>query len=224
MAKAPVPGRVKTRLCPPCTWDQAAAIAEAALTDTLAAVVACRAARKVVALDGEPGPWLPPGVEVIRQRGQEFSQRLANAWTDMAGFTGGWGIQIGMDTPQVTASLLDDQLATLVGGSRRLGGAPRAVLGKAADGGWWVIGLAGTDPAAVFRGVPMSTSVTGTAQARRMRRLGLDVKAAPELVDIDDIDDLARVAAGIPNSHTAAAAWATVPHLFTNPRPSQLSA
>jgi len=52
MAKAPVPGRVKTRLCPPCTPEEAAALAEAALADTLAAVAACGAARCIVALEG----------------------------------------------------------------------------------------------------------------------------------------------------------------------------
>src|SRR5262249_3936520 len=50
MAKAPVPGRVKTRLCPPCTPTEAAALAEAALADTLDAVAACHADRFVVAL------------------------------------------------------------------------------------------------------------------------------------------------------------------------------
>jgi uncharacterized protein len=162
---------------------------------------------------------------VIGQRGRDFGERLANAWADMAGLTAGWGIQIGMDTPQVTASLRDDQLAMLVGGTRRAG--PRAVLGGAADGGWWVIGLPGTDPAAVFRGIPMSTSVTGAAQARRLRLLGLEVMAGPELVDIDDVDDLVYVAEGIPDSHTAAAAWAAVPHLFADPAastPTELSA
>ena len=60
MAKAPVAGRVKTRLCPPCTPAEAAAIAEAALADTLDAVAACGAGRRIVALDGEPGPGCRP--------------------------------------------------------------------------------------------------------------------------------------------------------------------
>ena len=115
MAKSPRPGRVKTRLCPPCTAEEAAAVAAAALADTLAAVAACGAPRKVIALDGEPGPWLPPGFEVVGQRGTTFNQRLASAWAD----TGGHGIQIGMDTPQVTASELDGLLAQLDRGPAR---------------------------------------------------------------------------------------------------------
>lgn len=54
IAKAPVAGRVKTRLCPPCTPQQAAALAGAALQDTLAAVAATPAHRRVLVLDGEP--------------------------------------------------------------------------------------------------------------------------------------------------------------------------
>ena len=109
MAKAPVPGRVKTRLCPPCTHAEAATIAAAALADTLDAVAACGAERRVLALDGGAGEWLPAGFEVIPQRGTSFAVRLANAWTDV----GGPGIQIGMDTPQVSGGDLDGRATTL---------------------------------------------------------------------------------------------------------------
>ena len=70
IAKAPVPGRVKTRLSPPCTPEQAAALARAALRDTFAAASRARhAGRRVAVLDGEPGPWVPRDFEVIPQRG-----------------------------------------------------------------------------------------------------------------------------------------------------------
>ncbi len=59
IAKEPRPGRVKTRLTPPFTPGEAAALAEAALVDTLRAVAATPARRRVLVLDGEPGPWLP---------------------------------------------------------------------------------------------------------------------------------------------------------------------
>src|SRR3954453_7863998 len=82
IAKAPVPGRVKTRLCPPCTPAQAAALAEASLRDTLAAVLRTRAQRRVVALDGAPGPGLPDGFEVIAQRGGGGAERLTSVFED----------------------------------------------------------------------------------------------------------------------------------------------
>jgi hypothetical protein len=77
LAKAPMPGRVKTRLVPPYTYRQAAALAEAALADTLDAALASRAEQVVIALDGRPGPWLPEGCHLIPQRGDALDERLS---------------------------------------------------------------------------------------------------------------------------------------------------
>jgi len=180
MAKAPAAGRVKTRLCPPCTPAEAAEIAEAALADTLAAVAACGAGRRILALDGAPGPWLPPGFEVIPQVDGGFDRRLAAAWWA----AGGAGVQIGMDTPQVTPALLDGALASLDDTS--------AALGPAVDGGWWAIGLRRPDRR-VFAGIPMSAATTGAAQLARLRELGLSVTTLPALADLDTVADLPAV-------------------------------
>ena len=98
LAKAPVPGRAKTRLCPPCDPEQAAGLARAALVDTLRAVTATSCERRVLVLDGAPGPWVPDGFEVLPQRGSGLDERLAHAFTDI----GTGGVLIGMDTPQLT--------------------------------------------------------------------------------------------------------------------------
>ncbi|HVW35488.1 MAG TPA: DUF2064 domain-containing protein, partial [Acidimicrobiia bacterium] len=196
MAKEPRPGRVKTRLCPPCSPEEAAAVAEAALADTLAAVARCGATRRVLALDGRPGPWLPPGFEVIEQRGEDFNARLISAWTD----AGGAGIQIGMDTPQVSAADLDGLLAVLDRSA--------AVLGHALDGGWWVIGWRQADPSEVFTGIPMSAPTTGRAQEARLLELGLRPHRAAPQRDIDTVADLRAVADGHPHLSTARVARA----------------
>ena len=180
MAKSPVPGQVKTRLCPPFSPAEAAAIAEAALADTLDAVAACGAGRLTVALDGAPGPWLPAGFHIVPQVAGPFDRRLTAAWAA----AGGPGVQIGMDTPQVTAGLLDDALSSL--------DATPAALGLAVDGGWWAIALRRPD-ARMFVGVPMSTGGTGAAQRQRLDELGLDVTSLPALVDLDTIADLPAV-------------------------------
>lgn len=193
MAKAPVPGRVKTRLCPPCTPSEAAAIAEAALADTLRAVAACGAGRRILALDGAPGDWLPPGFHVVDQGGGTLAERLAYAWS----LAGGPGVQIGMDTPQVTPRLLNGALAAL--------DVAPAALGHAADGGWWAIALRRPDPA-VFHRLAMSTSTTGRRQHARLRALGLDVALMPTLVDLDTAGDLPAIVAAAPDTRTAAVA------------------
>jgi rSAM/selenodomain-associated transferase 1 len=193
IAKAPVPGRVKTRLSPPCSPEQAAALALAALQDTLAAAAACRrASRRVLVLDGRPGPWLPAGFDVIPQRGAGLAARLAAAFED----AGAPALLIGMDTPQVTPDLLDAGLAAVA----RAG----VAFGPAHDGGYWAIGLRRPDPE-VFRGVPMSDPRTGALQRRRLAERGLRPEPLPPLRDVDTIADAHAVARKAPDTRFAAA-------------------
>jgi uncharacterized protein len=198
MAKEPQPGRVKTRLCPPCTPEQASDIAEAALADTLDAAVASSADEVIVALDGARGPWLPDGVRVIPQVDAHFDRRLVAAWDAAWESTGTPGVQIGMDTPQVTAALLDRSMERLTAPGTD------AVLGLAVDGGWWAIGLHEADER-VFDDVPMSTDSTGAAQLARLESLGLHVESLPELVDVDHFPEARSVAAMTPGSRFAVA-------------------
>lgn len=184
IAKAPVPGRVKTRLCPPCTPAQAAAIAEAALRDTLDAVAATTAGRRVILLDGRRPSWVEDDVEVLAQRGGGLDERLASAFEDLDCPA----VIIGMDTPQVTSSALDDVVATLCRDD------VDAVLGPANDGGYWVLGLTRPDPELLL-GVPMSTARTHDAQLARLSEHGLRVAAAPQLTDLDTFDEAVEVAA-----------------------------
>jgi rSAM/selenodomain-associated transferase 1 len=186
IAKAPVAGRVKTRLTPPCTPDEAARLAAAALQDTLSAALACRrAGRRVLVLDGRAPSWIPEGFEVLAQRGAGLAARLAAAFSDVRAPA----FLVGMDTPQVTAALLDAGLGALDRAD--------AALGLAPDGGYWGIGLRRAD-AGVFRGVPMSEPATGAAQRRRLRALGLRTAALPALRDVDTIADARAVAAAAP--------------------------
>jgi glycosyltransferase A (GT-A) superfamily protein (DUF2064 family) len=191
MAKAPLPGVAKTRLSPPCTPIEAAAIAEAALRDTLDVALACDRP-VVVALDGPPGPWLPRGTMVVPQRAGSFDERLTAAW---GGLHGG-GVQIGMDTPQVDASLLRDAFDIVDEGG--------SAFGPACDGGWWLLG-AHRPHHAMFTGISMSTSRTGEQQLERMRSLGLRPHLLPALTDIDTWSTALHVAATIPTSRTASA-------------------
>jgi glycosyltransferase A (GT-A) superfamily protein (DUF2064 family) len=190
IAKQPVPGRVKTRLVPPCTHEQAAALAEAALADTLRTVLMAPAARRVLVLDGEPGPWLPPGFDIVPQGGGPLDERLAAAFAAVRGPA----LLIGMDTPQVTPGLLAVDWR----------GAD-AVFGSAADGGFWALGLLEPDPA-LLRGVPMSTSATGAIQRARLVAAGLRVAELPQLRDVDTAADALAVAREAPQTRFAARA------------------
>jgi uncharacterized protein len=194
IAKEPAPGRSKTRLCPPLSAEAAAGLAEASLADTLAAAAACPARRHVLVLDGEVGDWLPPGFEVIAQRGEGLDERLASAFEDVAESA----LLIGMDTPQVSPELLAAAL-------RELGRARTdAVLGPALDGGYWAIGLR-RPRRELFLGVPMSSPATCAAQLARLRGAGLRVRKLPPLRDVDVIDDARAVAGLAPGSRFAQA-------------------
>ncbi|MFE5620524.1 DUF2064 domain-containing protein [Streptomyces virginiae] len=190
IAKAPVPGRVKTRLTPHFTPQQAAELARAALEDTLAAVLATPARRRVLVLDGQPGPWVPAGIEVVPQCAGGLDVRLAAAFA----LADGPALLIGMDTPQVTPSLLAPGLDfTETDGW----------FGPADDGGFWALGLAEPVPALLL-GVPMSVAHTGEVQRQRLTEAGLAVRDLPELCDVDTPADAERVAAAAPRTRFAA--------------------
>ncbi|MCX4552314.1 MULTISPECIES: DUF2064 domain-containing protein [unclassified Streptomyces] len=190
IAKEPLPGRVKTRLTPPFTPEESARLAEAALADTLEAVLATPADRRVLVLAGAPGPWLPPGFEVAEQGAGGLDIRLAGAFAICTGPA----LLIGMDTPQVTPGLLAQGLE--FSGSD-------AWFGPAEDGGFWALGLAAPDPE-LLRGVPMSTAHTGAVQRRRLTAAGLAVRDLPVLRDVDTAADAAAVASVIPGSRFGA--------------------
>ncbi len=194
VAKAPVPGQAKTRLAA-SVGDQAAAdIAAAALLDTLDAVAAAPVQARVVALTGDLeksscaaeirdrlGDFI-----VVDQRGEDFAARLANAHADTAVAAGNLPVlQIGMDTPQVTAELITECAHALLGGY--------AVLGMARDGGWWVLGVADAAIAECLRTIPMSRPDTGVVTLTALRDTGVDVDLVAELADVDTVDDVDAV-------------------------------
>jgi rSAM/selenodomain-associated transferase 1 len=210
IAKAPVPGRVKTRLTPPYTPHEAARLAQAALTDTLEAAASVPFARRVLALAGAttafrgPRPagrsragWLPPGFEVTGQRGDGLDERIAAALDEAYARLAVPVVLIGMDTPQVTPGLLESVARPLARGEAD------AVFGPARDGGFWLLGLRRPDPGLIL-GVPMSQTHTGRGQLSRLLRASLRVRLAPELIDVDTAADAYEVAREAPGSRFAA--------------------
>lgn len=194
VAKAPVPGRAKTRLAAIVGDQVAADIAAAALLDTLDAATSTPVAARVVALTGDVdaascAPEIRNRLEsftVIEQRGFDFADRLANAHADAGAAGGGHPVlQIGMDTPQVTA----EQLA---GCARRLLRV-HALLGPACDGGWWILGLHEPGAAECLRGVPMSQPDTGELTVKALRHTGISVSLVETLADVDVVDDVVAV-------------------------------
>jgi uncharacterized protein len=198
MAKAPVAGRVKTRLGAEIGMHAAARVAAAALLDTLAA---CREACDDLhlALDGRLDGCIGEralrrqlaGWTVHPQRGATLGERLARAHRDAAG--PGPTVQIGMDTPHVTA-------AQLRRAAERTGEG-QAVLGPAQDGGWWVLALQDPSAASGLAGVRMSCTDTFRRTWEALRGAGHTVHLAETVRDVDTVADAEAVAATQVDGH-----------------------
>jgi glycosyltransferase A (GT-A) superfamily protein (DUF2064 family) len=201
VAKAPVPGLAKTRLAASIGADAAADVAAAALLDTLDAVAGASVQTAVVALTGDVEAAARSseltcqltGFTVVGQRGVDFAERLVHAHADTAELTGLPVLQLGMDTPQVTAELIEACARALLDTD--------AVLGMARDGGWWVLGVSAPETAECLIGLPMSQSDTGAVTLAALHDTGVNVTLVEELADVDTIADVEAVrAACAPNS------------------------
>lgn len=208
VAKAPHPGRAKTRLAATVGDEVAADLAAAALLDTLrACTTAVGADRCVLALAGDLDGCAREadlradlaGWAVVRQRGDGFAERLASAHADAGP---GPVVQVGMDTPQLTPALLLEVAAGLDDHD--------AVLGPAHDGGWWVLALRDPAGAASLRGVRMSTESTGDDTRAALETAGVSVGEGPALADVDTAADADVVAAERAGGEFAQA-WRAVP-------------
>ena len=184
IAKECIPGRVKTRLHPPLSLEQAASLASASLADTFRAVSALDASRRILLFDGNLFPLGSEPYDVIHQVSGNLDRRLGAIFDECEGPT----VLIGMDTPQLDGAMLAplfDEWPVDVD----------AFLGFAVDGGYWTIAMAKPD-GSLIRGVPMSQDNTGQLQLERLAAAGLRVRLLPELLDVDTIDD-ARLVAGL---------------------------
>ena len=205
VAKAPVPGLAKTRLCPPLTSAQSAEVAAASLLDTLDAVAGTPGVRPVAAMTGDLAAAVRSAElrialrdwTVLEQRGETFGQRLAAAHADAAAaFPGHPVLQIGMDTPQVSPELLSHACARLT--------TAESVLGPAEDGGWWAVGFVDPAHSALLSDIPTSRDDTGARTLAALRNHGLRVDQLPMLSDVDTVDDAVRVAELVPRNRFAA--------------------
>lgn len=210
VAKAPEPGKVKTRLAPVYSPHQSAALAAAALLDTLDVVAEASGddqifTSPVVALTGDLDHGAVPDAlrarlaefRVIEQRGSRFADRLVAAHRDAAG-PFGVSVQIGMDTPQLQSGQLRGAAASVLSDD-----GPDAVLGMAVDGGWWLLALRRAGDARLIAGVPMSNAETGRLTREALEAGGLRVGEIEVLQDVDYPEDVSEVAASAPQTRFA---------------------
>ncbi len=191
MAKAPRAGRVKTRLSPPLTLEQSAALNICFLKDTtrnIADVAATSAAVGLVCYtpvgDEELfSDLLPEGFALISQRGDTFGERLHAASEDILACGFGAVCLIDSDSPTVPARAYHQAVELL----NRPG--DRIVLGGSDDGGYYLIGLKAPhiEP---FTGIHWSTSTVYTETVSAVREANIELAELPTWYDVDDGDTL----------------------------------
>jgi glycosyltransferase A (GT-A) superfamily protein (DUF2064 family) len=192
LAKECLPGKVKTRLHPPLTLEQAAELAAASLDDTLAAAASLPATRRILAFDGHEVPADAVGYEVVTQVDGGLDERIGAIFDECTEPA----VLIGMDTPQVSATVLAPVFEPWPDDVD-------AWFGPAADGGFWALALRHPH-GDLIHGVPMSRADTGARQLERLQAAGLRVRMLPTLTDVDHIQDAYVVAELAPHSGFAA--------------------
>ena len=187
MAKAPVPGRVKTRLCPPLTPAEAARLHACMLGDTAGEVSTLPRVRRYLFLD-------PPGstdclrgapfsaFERFPQRGRDLGDRMLQA----AATSFRRGVRrvviVGADCPSLSAG-------TIRRAFRELSTGAAVVFGPSVDGGFYLVGLSSPDER-LFRGFRWSTAEVLRNAAERCRLLSAPFSFLPPGRDVDTGEDL----------------------------------
>lgn len=191
-AKAPIPGEVKTRLCPPLTPDEAATLHGSFVIDMLEQTKLAVTTRQLPFhryLACAPSSELVffkimeerQGVRLLDQVGESLGQRMHRTFVDL--FTKGYKqvVIVGTDVPTLPLSVYQETLAILARSD--------VVLGPALDGGYYLIGL--TQPAEkLFTGVPWSTDQVLAVTQQNALTLGLSVGLTTAWRDVDTIADL----------------------------------
>jgi rSAM/selenodomain-associated transferase 1 len=196
MAKAPRPGKVKTRLTPPLTPRQASELNACFLRDTVASLhqaALAAPARWVVSYTpvGEEAAFrgiLPEGALLIPQRGEAFGERLLATAQDLLAC--GFAAVCLIDSDSPTVPTAEFALAA----NLLLAPNDRAVLGPSNDGGYYLVGLK-QPHAHLFQDIAWSTSVVAEQTLQRAKEIHLPVELLREWYDVDDAASLARLQA-----------------------------
>lgn len=187
MAKAPRAGKVKTRLQPPLTADEAAALNVCFLRDTaenIALVASEGGACGMIcftpvgdeaAFDG----MLPESFALIAQRGDGFGERLLCAAEDILSCGFGAVCLIDSDSPTLPSGALREAVRELARPGERV------VLGPSVDGGYYLIGMKAAEPR-VFERITWSTESVYDETVERVREAGLELVELPRWYDVDN--------------------------------------
>lgn len=210
--KTPAAGLSKTRLCPPLSPEECAALSACFIRDISATIdeVAHEGSATGYAVYTPAGSeaalraLLPRNFQLLRQCDGDFGKRVATAVRELLARHAGV-ILVNADSPTLPASIL----RAAIHATRRGG----VVLSPALDGGYTLIGLSEL-PDRLFIDIPWSTSQVHQRTVARAEETGLRVTNVPGWYDVDDAESLAllqRELAGDPLPFAPASSGATAP-------------
>jgi len=195
-AKQPLPGQVKTRLCPPLSPSEAAGLYQCALQETVTRMQGCEAFELVICYAGERS-WFAeafPDVQLLPQRGEDLGVRMADSFSQL--FQQGYRqvVLIGSDSPDLPLQLVEQAFRKL----RQTD----VVLAPAEDGGYVLIGKSKFLPE-LFSAIRWSSAEVLPETLRRIEKLGIKAFLLPGWEDLDDLAALGRLLRRSPQSRTA---------------------
>jgi len=189
MAKQPAVGQTKTRLCPPLTPTEAAALYEALLRDTIGLVAGLEGIRLAIAITPPEATDTfrrvsPPDAILLPVAGADIGECLNQALGRLLAAGHSLAIALNSDGPTLPAAYLRQAIARLDGAD--------VVLGPSEDGGYYLIGLKQLRPE-LFREIEWSSERVTAQTLARAEAMGLSVALLPPWYDVDTAADLDRL-------------------------------
>lgn len=195
-AKQPLPGQVKTRLCPPLSAAAAANLYLISLQETVARMKSVTDCDLALCYRGEER-WFAetfPGITLVPQRGADLGARMAerlSAWL-VSGYDA--VVLIGSDAPDLPCERIEQAFAALT--------AADLVHGPAVDGGYYLVGESTHRPELYSR-IAWSTGKVLEQTLKKAAQLGLRSVLLEEWDDLDNLPALLRLLQRSPDSRTA---------------------
>ena len=187
MTKAPRAGKVKTRLSPPLTPEEAAALSICFLRDTTSAI-AIAATKEIargiavytpVGAEADYTELLPGEFQLLPQRGEALGERMIFAMEDLFRLGFASVCLIGSDSPTVPLAVFTEAATVLARPEKTV------VLGPTKDGGYYLIGMK-QQQRALFEDIAWSTEKVLEQTSERARQMNLKVHVLPTWYDVDD--------------------------------------
>jgi rSAM/selenodomain-associated transferase 1 len=185
-AKAPIPGEVKTRLCPPLTPDEAATLHGSLVLDVLERTRLAGVHRYVAGAPSADHVFFRiaearHSVQLLTQQGEDLGERMQHAFEAVLDYGHRKAVLIGTDVPLLSKAVVAEALAMLE--------THEVVLGPAMDGGYYLMGLRRVVPE-LFRGIAWSTERVCTVTQELAKALNLRIGLLPFQRDVDTVDDV----------------------------------